>query len=513
MRLSRFIFLVSSIGCTHAWSWLWQTQQPLRSPNQYRDTIIGIHIGPENIRAAAIRNKTVELIRFDNGTLFMPSIVSFITDPPLIGHEVYEHNVVVDNSHNLFGLKWLIGKRFNDPIVQDAIDAFPFKIVDVDGKPEIEVKKALNGKRRTVRIRPEEAIGLMLKRVKTFAAKQLGEKVDAAILTVPADFDNAQRAKVKEAGTLAGFEVLLVVNEPVMAAIGHFNDLVSDHYGAIILSCEEGVYETLAITNDAHLGDTGSTEHRFQTTMKSVEQVLKDLNMTKDSIDDIILMGEHRRGVAGTMKVKGLLETYFRKASFEGIDSVEVIAHGAAIQTYYLTKADSGCPEMEVSLLTLGIETTGGILWPLIKRGTPTPTKKSHTFTTAVDNQTSVLIQVFQGGRQETDYTQLVGDMEVTGILPASKGDPQIEVTFEVMYEGTHDILKVMVRYMENEKSIELKINDEDRLSWEEYDAMVEGSNLYGDKAVERRNEIESHAYNNRIIGIMDGPSNEEAGL
>ncbi|KAJ8051918.1 heat shock protein 70 family [Yarrowia lipolytica] len=541
---------------------------------------VGIDLGTTYSCVAHFANDRVEIIANDQGNRTTPSFVAFTDTERLIG-DAAKNQAAMNPANTVFDAKRLIGRKFDDPEVQNDAKHFPFKIIDKAGKPNIEVEF----KGETKVFTPEEISSMILTKMKETAEGYLGTKVNDAVITVPAYFNDSQRQATKDAGLIAGLNVQRIINEPTAAAIaygldkketGERNVLIFDLGGGTfdvsLLSIEDGIFEVKATAGDTHLGGedfdnrlvnhfvqefkrkhkkdissnqralrrlrtacerakrtlsssaqtsieidslyegidfyTSITRARFEElcqdlfrgTLEPVEKVLKDAKMDKASVNEIVLVG----GSTRIPKVQKLVSDFFNgKELNRSINPDEAVAYGAAVQAAILSGDTSSSTQdillLDVAPLSLGIETAGGVMTKLIPRNSTIPTKKSETFSTYADNQPGVLIQVFEGERAQTKDNNILGKFELSGIPPAPRGVPQIEVTFDVDANG---ILNVSAVEKGTGKTQQITItNDKGRLSKEEIERMVNDAEKYKDEdekeaaRIAAKNGLESYTY------------------
>ena len=507
--------------------------------------------------------------------------MAFTDSERLIG-DAAKNQVAMNPQNTIFDAKRLIGRKFTDASVQNDSKTWPFKLVNVDGKPKVQVE--YQGENKV--LSPEEVSAMVLTSMKETAEAYLGEKVTDAVITVPAYFNDAQRQATKDAGVIAGLNVKRIINEPTAAALAYgldknlkseknvlIFDLGGGTFDVSILTIDEGsLFEVRSTAGDTHLGGedfdarlvqhfikefqrkhkkdmsgnaralrrlrtacerakrtlsssaqanieidslfegidfyTSITRARFEElcsdlfrqTLEPVEQAIRDAKMSKSDIHEVVLVG----GSTRIPKIQKLLEEFMGgKELNRSINPDEAVAYGAAVQAAILSGDQHDSIKdvllVDVAALSLGIETAGGVMTNILDRNTRIPAKQSKTFTTYADNQPAVTIQVFEGERAMTKDNNKLGTFDLTGIPPAPRGVPQIEVTFDLDVNG---ILNVTAadKSSGNSKNITIK-NDRGRLTQADIDRMLSEAEKYKEedekqrKRVAARNQLESSAY------------------
>ncbi|QCB56405.1 molecular chaperone DnaK [Sphingopyxis sp. PAMC25046] len=527
--------------------------------------VIGIDLGTTNSCVAVMEGGKPKVIENVEGTRTTPSIVAFAKDGERLIGQPAKRQAVTNPENTIFAVKRLIGRRFDDPMTKKDMELVPYSIV-----------KGANGdawvKAGGEDYSPSQISAFILQKMKETAEAYLGEKVEQAVITVPAYFNDAQRQATKDAGKIAGLEVLRIINEPTAAALAYgldktenktiaVYDLGGGTFDISILEVGDGVFEVKSTNGDTFLGgedfdskiveyladgfkkdegidlrgdklalqrlkeaaekakielstaattevnlpfitaDANGPKHLVKTisradleklveelvkrTLEPCKKAIKDAGVSASEIDEVVLVG----GMTRMPRVREVVKDFFGKEPHTGVNPDEVVAIGAAIQAGVLQGDVKDVLLLDVTPLSLGIETLGGIMTKMIDRNTTIPTKKSQVYSTADDNQSAVTIRVFQGEREMAQDNKLLGQFDLVGIPPAPRGVPQIEVTFDIDANG---IVSVHAKDKGTGKEQQIKIQASGGLSDADIDQMVKDAEQFAEEDKTRREAAEA---------------------
>ena len=527
--------------------------------------VIGIDLGTTNSCVAIMSGGDPVVIANAEGSRTTPSVVAITDKSERLVGQIAKRQAITNPENTIFSVKRLMGRKFKSREVQEALKRLPYKVVEADnGDAHVE----LRGKSYS----PPEVSAMILQKMRQTAEDYLGEKVTEAVVTVPAYFDDSQRQATKDAGQIAGLNVLRIINEPTAASLAYGLDKKKDERIAVydlgggtfdisVLEIGEGVFEVKSTNGDTYLGgddfdlrvmdwlvdefkkdqgidlrkdrmalqrlkesaerakielsssqeteinlpfitaDASGPKHMvikltrakleqlvddlIQRTIEPCRKALADAEVTAKDIQEIVLVG----GMTRMPKVIQVVKEFFGKEPHRGVNPDEVVAIGAGIQGGVLKGEVKDVLLLDVTPLSLGIETLGGVFTKLIERNTTVPTKKSQVFSTAADNQTAVTIRVFQGEREMANDNKLLGQFDLVGIPPAPRGMPQIEVTFDIDANG---IVHVSAKDLATQKEQSIKITASSGLSKEEVEKLVRDAQSHTEDDKKRRKLAEA---------------------
>jgi molecular chaperone DnaK len=535
--------------------------------------VIGIDLGTTNSCVAVMEGKTPKVIENAEGMRTTPSIVAFTDDGERLVGQPAKRQAVTNPEKTIFAVKRLIGRRYDDPMVEKDKKLVPYKISKAgNGDAWVEI----DGKSYS----PSQISGFILQKMKETAEAYLGQKVDQAVITVPAYFNDAQRQATKDAGKIAGLEVLRIINEPTAGALAYgldkektgtiaVYDLGGGTFDISILEIGDGVFEVKSTNGDTFLGgedfdmrlvnyladefqkeqgidlrrdklalqrlkesaekakielssttqteinlpfitaDASGPKHLtmkltrakfealvddlIQKTVEPCRKAIKDAGISAGEINEVVLVG----GMTRMPKVQEVVKQFFGKEPHKGVNPDEVVAIGAAIQAGVLQGDVKDVLLLDVTPLSLGIETLGGVFTRIIDRNTTIPTKKSQVFSTAEDNQNAVTIRVFQGEREMAADNKILGQFDLVGIPPAPRGVPQVEVTFDIDANG---IVNVSAKDKATNKEQQIRIQASGGLSEGDIEKMVKDAEAHAEEDKKRKAAVEAKNHGEALV-------------
>ncbi len=535
--------------------------------------VIGIDLGTTNSCVAIMSGGDPVVIANAEGARTTPSIVGITEKTERLVGQIAKRQAITNPENTIFSVKRLMGRKFKSREVQEAIKRLPYKVVEADNG---DAHVVIRGKTYS----PPEVSAMILQKMRQTAEDYLGEKVTEAVVTVPAYFDDSQRQATKDAGQIAGLNVLRIINEPTAASLAYGLDKKKDERIAVydlgggtfdvsVLEIGEGVFEVKSTNGDTYLGgddfdqrimdwlvdefkkdqgidlkkdrmalqrlkeaaerakielssspeteinlpfitaDAGGPKHMviklsrakleqlvddlIQRTIEPCRKALSDAGVTAKDIQEVVLVG----GMTRMPKVIQVVKEFFGKEPHRGVNPDEVVAIGAGVQGGVLKGEVKDVLLLDVTPLSLGIETLGGVFTKLIERNTTVPTKKSQVFSTAADNQTAVTIRVFQGEREMANDNKLLGQFDLVGIPPAPRGMPQVEVTFDIDANG---IVHVSAKDLATQKEQSIKITASSGLSKEEVEKLVKDAASHTEDDKKRRKLAEAKNQADNLI-------------